>query len=149
MSGFLKWVFSKALHASSAGAVPPSPSMKSGQVYSFRTRPYSEFGSLETGRFAAIKILGTGDQHIIIAVLDGVWGDSPTVKEVHNVSILNEYRFAHAGRPAVFGVNREWWKPESDLDEFRFDHSNAIPHPDSGGEHGETCCSGGRRPSYS
>jgi hypothetical protein len=42
------------------------------------------------------------------------------MKAIQANSILNEHRFAHIGRPAVFGVNREWWKPESDLDKFRF-----------------------------
>ena len=41
-------------------------------------------------------------------------------------SIINEHRFAHTGRPAVFGVNRDWWKPESDLDEFRFVETQTV-----------------------
>ena len=90
------------------------------QIYSFQTRPSSEFGPPKTGRFAAIKILGVDDKHVAVAVLDGIWTDAPTQKEVRAASIIDEHRFAHTGRPAVFGVNREWWKPESDLDEFRF-----------------------------
>lgn len=100
--------------------------MEPGQVYSFKTRPYSEFGPANTNRFAAIKLLGVSDTHVVIAVLDGVWPHAPTVKEARAASIIAEHRFAHTGRPAVFGVNRDWWKPESDLDEFCFVGTQAV-----------------------
>ena len=120
MKGLLKWAFAHKPADPSAGASSLPISMEAGQVYSFQTRPYSEFDSAETGRFAAIKILGVDDRHVIVAVLDRVWPDAPTSRDMRGVSIINEHRLAHTGRPAVFGVNRDWWKPESDLDEFNF-----------------------------
>lgn len=119
MKGFFKRAFGGAPDHLGGGAELPT-SIEPGQVYSFQTRPYSEFGPADTHRFAAIKILGVDDKHVVVAVLDGVWPGAPTVKEVRAASIVNEHRFAHTGRPAVFGVNSEWWKPESDLEKFRF-----------------------------
>ncbi|BCA59342.1 hypothetical protein [Sphingomonas sp. HMP6] len=118
MKGLLKWAFARKLADPSAGSVPTS--MEVGQVYSFQTRPYTEFSPPATGRFAAIKILGINENYVFIAVLDGIWSNPPTVAEVRTASIINEHRFAQTGRPAVFGVIREWWKPASDLDEFKF-----------------------------
>lgn len=120
MRGLLKWAFGRKLADPSTGAISLPTSIEAGQVYSFQTRPYSEFGPAHTGRFAAIKILGADDQHVVVAVLDRVWPEAPTGKDIRGVSIINEHRFAHTGRPAVFGVSRNWWKPESDLDEFNF-----------------------------
>lgn len=120
MKDLVKWAFGRKLTDPTAGANSLSNSMEAGQVYSFQTRPYSEFGPADTGRFAAIKILGVDDRHVVVAVLDRVWPDAPTGKDIRGGSIINELRFAHTGRPAVFGVNRDWWKPESDLDEFNF-----------------------------
>lgn len=126
MRGLLKRVFRGGLDDPGMAAGPLPSSVGSGQVYSFHTRPYSEFGPAETDRFAAIKVLGVDKKHVVVAVLDGTWSDAPTLKEVRAASIINEHRFAHTGRPAVFGVNREWWKPESDLDEFRFVGAQAV-----------------------
>lgn len=120
MRGLLKWAFGRKLADPSTGAISLPTSVEAGQVYSFQTRPYSEFGPADTGRFAAIKILGADDQHVVVAVLDRVWPEAPTGKDIRGVSIINEHRFAHTGRPAIFGVNRNWWKPQSDLDEFNF-----------------------------
>jgi hypothetical protein len=52
--------------------------------------------------------------------MDRVWPNAPTGSDLRGVSTINEHRFAYTGRPAVFGVNRDFWKPESDLDEFNF-----------------------------
>jgi len=120
MKSFLKRVLRVTSDDPGIGTNPPPSSLEPGQVYSFQTRPYSEFSPPKTGRFAAIKILGVDDKHVAVAVLDGIWSDPPTLKAVRATSIINEHRFAHTGRAAVFGVNREWWKPESDLDEFGF-----------------------------
>jgi hypothetical protein len=116
----VKWAFGRKLTDPTAGANSLPNSIEAGQVYSFQTRPYSEFGPADTGRFATIKILGVDDRHVVVAVLDRVWPDAPTGKDIRGVSIINEHRFAHTGRPAVFGVNLDWWQPESDLDEFNF-----------------------------
>jgi len=119
MKGFLKRAFGRTSDNLGVGAELPS-SIKPGQIYSFKTRPYSEFSPTDTDRFAAIKLLGVDDKYVVIAVLDGVWSSAPDFNEVRTASIIGEHRFAHTGRPAVFGVNRDWWKPEIDLDEFRF-----------------------------
>ncbi|MBB3981438.1 hypothetical protein GGR44_001085 [Sphingobium fontiphilum] len=118
--GFISRVFGVTGGQRDDGPAPTPSSIEAGQVYSFQTRPYSEFGPANTGRFAAIKILGVDDRHVVVAVLDRVWPDAPTGSDIRGISIINEHRFAHTGRPAVFGVNRDWWKPESDLDEFNF-----------------------------
>lgn len=120
MKDFFKRAFGRTSDHARVKDEPPPSSIEPGQIYSFQTRPYSDFGPADTHRFAAIKILGVSGSHFVIAVLDRVWPEAPTVREIQATSILNEHRFAHTGRPAVFGVNCEWWKPESDLDKFSF-----------------------------
>lgn len=120
MIGFLKRVFGRTTAHSGAGEDTPSSLPIPGQIWSFRTRPYTEFSPSPTGRFAAFKIIGVSDNYVVIAVLDGVWPDPPTPSEVKTARVLNEHRFAHTGRPAAFGVLREWWKPTSELDDFGF-----------------------------
>jgi hypothetical protein len=80
-----------------------------GNVYSFRTSPFWEFAPTWTGRFAAFKLLGASDQQVVIAVLDGIWDQPPSLREADHASIICQDRFAHDGRRAVFGVIREWW----------------------------------------
>lgn len=122
--------------ADGAGHTSPPAQLAAGQVYSFRTSPYSEFAPPETNRHAAFKIVGVDPRYIAIAVLEGIWPTPPGLSETCKVSLLHEHRFAHTGRPAVFGVNREFWRPE-DLAEVRFvgvqpvereeaDHAEAI-----------------------
>lgn len=105
-------------------SLPEEPA--TGQTYSFRTKPYSEFAPPATNRYAAFKILGADDKYVAIAVLDGIWPVLPTLKEARATSIINEHRFAHTGRAAIFGVNRGWWQPEDELDEFRFVGMQAV-----------------------
>ena len=85
----------------------PSP----GNIYAFRTGPYSEFAPPETGRYAAFKVIGSSEKLVAIAVLDGVWAMLPSLDQAQAASILHEHRFAHTGRLAVFGVNAEQWTP--------------------------------------
>jgi len=99
-------------------AMPSAPA--AGQVYSFRTRPYSAFAPPETHRHAAFKIIGVSDGHIAVAVLDGIWPDAPGPRDVRSASQLHEHRFFHSGRPAIFGVNRGFWQPETDLESLRY-----------------------------
>jgi hypothetical protein len=89
------------------GADSASPLV--GDLYSFRTSPFSEFARAETGRFGAFKILGASERLLIVAVLDGVWPAPPSLKEARRAAILREHRFAHTGRLAVFGIEKEWW----------------------------------------
>ncbi len=124
-----------ASEASGDGSLPAQLAV--GQVYAFRTSPYSEFAPPETHRHAAFKIVGVDPRYVAVAVLDGIWPAAPGVKETRKASVLHEYRFAHTGRPAIFGVNREFWRPEEELAEVRFvgvqpvtaeeaDHAEAI-----------------------
>ena len=101
----------------SAHSLPAT--LEAGQVYSFRTRPFTEFSPPATGRFAAIRILGVNDEYVVVAVLDAIWLEPPTFEEVRTISTIIEHRFAAKG-PGAFGVPREWWTPVRDLDEVRF-----------------------------
>jgi hypothetical protein len=120
MKDFITRIFRGARHISGGEPQPLPSEPLAGQVYSFQTKPYSEFAPPDTARFAAFKVIGVADQHIAIVVLDGIWPEAPTIREVQSTSTIKEHRFAHTGRPANFGVNREWWQPEKDLQEFGF-----------------------------
>ncbi len=126
MKSLLKRVFGSKLSDPSAVENALPASIEAGQVYSFKTRPYTEFSPPTTGRFAAIKILGINDNYVAVAVLDGIWSNPPTSTEIGTTSIINEHRFAHTGKSAVFGVIREWWEPMRDLDEFTFVGSQPV-----------------------
>jgi len=88
-----------------------------GSVYCFRTAPYSEFAPQVTGRYGALKVLGSNGLYVVLAVLDSIWSKPPSLNDVRACDILREHRFFHTGRLAVWGVNAEWWKP-SDLHEM-------------------------------
>jgi hypothetical protein len=120
MIAFFEWLFGRMTTELGADSNLSPTSIDDGQVYSFRTQPYTEFSAPETNRFAAIKIIGTNDNYVAVAVLDGIWSKPPSFAEVQKSSIINEHRFAHTGRPAVFGVIREWWTPLTELDQFEF-----------------------------
>jgi hypothetical protein len=128
MKGFLKRVLGGAPEGLGEKTEPSPDSIEPGQVYSFKTRPYTEFGPAKTNRFAALKVLGVADTHVVIAVLDGVWPHAPTVKEVRATSVIDEHRLAYTGKPAVFVVMHDFWKPESDMDEFRLVGTQAVSH---------------------
>jgi hypothetical protein len=90
-----------------------------GDLYSFRTEPFSEFSPSETGRYAAIKVIGRNEHTIAIAVLDRIWTAAPSLRQTRWASILAERRFAHDGRLAVYGVDTKWWK-SADLSDLAF-----------------------------
>lgn len=125
MKNFIARIFNCAARETEDETNALPATVAAGQVFSFKTRPYSEFSPPATDRYAAFKILGA-DEYIAVAVLDGIWTEVPTLKEARTASIINEHRFAQTGRPAVFGVNREWWKPADDLDELRFVGTLAV-----------------------
>lgn len=89
-----------------------------GSVYSFRTSPLSEFAPLETGRYAAFKILAANQTQIVVAVLDGIWSTPPSLAVARKALIVREHRFAWTGRLAVFGFWVAWWVPDA-LTELR------------------------------
>ncbi len=81
-----------------------------GDIYVFRTEPTSEFSAPETGRWAAIKVLGADKHLTVIAVLDKIWNARPALAEARNASILREHRFGWNGEQAVLGVNAAEWR---------------------------------------
>ncbi|CAN5646500.1 hypothetical protein BH10PSE5_BH10PSE5_04090 [soil metagenome] len=87
----------------------PSAGPTVGNVYAFHTTPTNEFGAQDTERWAAIKLLGTNEGLIVVAVLDGIWNSLPSLEKVKRVPILKEHRFAFTGRLAVFGVIADSW----------------------------------------
>lgn len=107
-------------------SLPSEPA--AGQLYSFRTRPFYSLAAKPTNRYAAVKILGVSADHVIVAVLDGIWATAPTLEEARTKSILKQHRFAHTGGPAVLGVNCGWWTPESDLEDWNFVGITEVSH---------------------
>lgn len=51
---------------------PPPSGPDKGHYYAFRTKPYNEFAHPETGRYAALKIIGSSNEMVTVAVLDGI-----------------------------------------------------------------------------
>lgn len=102
------WV--KKLFGGRAGAATgPRESPAAGEIYAFRTAPLSDFAAPETGRFAALKILGVSEELVVLAVLDGIWGTRPAPQEVGRCAILTQHRFSYRGQAAVAGVYRGAW----------------------------------------
>lgn len=88
-------------------AIPAKPDV--GQIYAFCTRPLYAFSAPETGRYAAIKVLGVSDMIVVVAVLDGIWQSHPSLAQAERARLLTQHRFAHTGRAAVFGTDRKAW----------------------------------------
>lgn len=82
-----------------------------GEIFSFKTQPYSEFAPEETGRFGAFKVIGRDSRLICIAVSDAVWLNAPIISEVILTSILREDRaiWVWGGKICAFGINKDWW----------------------------------------
>ena len=80
-----------------------------GSVYFFRTLPYSQFASPVTNRYAALKALGSDESCVVVAVLDSIWSEPPSLNNVRDCALLRQYRFSHRGSVAVWRVNTEWW----------------------------------------
>jgi len=127
MKGFLGRLFRSARAepdadsrgvADGPGSIPKSPA--AGQVYSFRTAPYSEFATPDTSRYGAFKVLGADDKHVAVAVLDGIWPTAPKTSDIRTALILKEHRFNWNGKAATFRMNRDWWKPEDHFQELGF-----------------------------
>lgn len=119
MRDFLSRLFPSKGH-NDVAPLPIPASSSPGQVYSFKTQPYSEFAPRETGRFAAFKVLGVNEQVVVIEILDGIWSNAPTLKEARKAAALRENRLSHSGRISNFGVLHEWWQLENDLNQVAF-----------------------------
>lgn len=79
-----------------------------GDIFSFRTSPYSEFSAEPTGRYAAFKVLGSDKNMTTVAVLEGIWTSHPSFDEACASPILREPRFLRKSL-AVFGFSTGWW----------------------------------------
>jgi hypothetical protein len=53
-----------------------------GSVWSFRTRPCTEFSPPDTGRYAALKVIEATPRLIAVVLLDGVWNAAPDLEAV-------------------------------------------------------------------
>lgn len=87
-----------------------------GAIYSFRTKPLSQFASPETGRYAAFKVVDVTGDLVVLAVLEGIWTSPPDLEAVGHRNVLRERRFegikgavSGGGRMAAFGLWSEFW----------------------------------------
>lgn len=87
-----------------------------GDVYGFRTLPYTKFAPLETGRFAAFKIVSISDEHIGVVVLSGIWNRYPSLREVTGADILRENRFSWNNKVAAFSTLLKNWNEVTRFD---------------------------------
>lgn len=110
----MKRFFDKLLGGSSGDA---AESPAAGEIYAFRTAPFSSFAAPATGRYAAFKILGVEEGLVAVAALDDAWPARPTLAEVRSAPMLREHRFSFDGCLAVFAVHYERWQPEDALDQ--------------------------------
>lgn len=85
-----------------------------GQIFAFRTTPFTAFSAADTGRFASLKVIGVSPSIVVVGVLDGVWTHRPILEEAHACGILLEHRFLYAGRECTFGVLSDWWRDARD-----------------------------------
>lgn len=87
-----------------------------GDVCSFRTSPATEVSPRETGRYAALKMLGIARDGIAYVVLDGIFSAHPTLEQASKLPWLRRTRFTSKGDPAC-GIAYVHW--ENDLQDFR------------------------------
>jgi hypothetical protein len=86
---------------------------QAGDLYSFHTSPATEFSSLETGRYAALKIMGFKKHSMCIAVLDGIFDHHPSFSDAGDLSVIRNTRFRFQGEPACCFVGidmRIFWR---------------------------------------
>jgi hypothetical protein len=81
-----------------------------GTVLSFRTAPFTRFSPAETGRWAALRVIGASPPIIAVLVLDGIWTARPSLAETAACGILRERRFSLRREPAIFGLQPPDWK---------------------------------------
>lgn len=82
-----------------------------GSVWSFRTRPCTEFSPPDTGRYAAFKVVGRTEYVIVIGVLEGVWARPPALEEVACCGIIQTgFGKDENFEPACFGIFWHGWR---------------------------------------
>jgi hypothetical protein len=106
---------------------PNGGGYQAGGIYSFRTSPASEFSPKETGRYAALKVLGVKDGGVYYVILDGVFDRHPDMADVSQLAWLNQTRPGGAGRPACRCSDLTW---KNKLEEFRYVGSVALSKAD-------------------
>jgi hypothetical protein len=99
---------------------------QAGDIYSFRTSPMSEFSPKETGRYAALKVLGVMSGGVYYVILDGVFDHHPTLSEVSQLPWLNNTRPRRPG-PACRCSDLTW---KNDLREFQYVGSVTLSKAD-------------------
>jgi hypothetical protein len=99
-----------------------------GDFYSFHTSPATEFSSKETGRYAALKVIAVKDNVLCIAVLDGIFGDHPAMKDVENLPVIRERRFAYQEKPATVFIGADSDNP---LEDVKYLGTGVISSPDA------------------
>lgn len=87
-----------------------------GMLLGFRTEPLSEFAPPETNRYGVIKVIGSNNSNIVVALLDGVFDQMPNSDEVRNLEILRQTRLNFDNKVAVLGVLRDFWDPKQLLE---------------------------------
>lgn len=111
-------ILSKILPTFQSRSDNQRPTVEIGEIYSFKTKPFSEYAPSDTDRYAAIKVIGKNSSLVAVAVLDGIWSSKPGTEDVSGAGILREHRFLHNGSAACFGVQNFQWTPSQILSEF-------------------------------
>lgn len=96
---------------------PSGRGFMAGDIYSFHTLPIGASTLKETGRYAAIKVLGVSEETAVYVVLDGVFDHHPDLAQTADLPWLYRTRFAHRGDPACHHVPLDW---ENNLADFRY-----------------------------
>ena len=81
--------------------------LRPGDVCLFRTSPINSFSKPATGRYAALRVLTVGD-HIVYAVLDGVFTERPDLGQAVHSSVLRNKRFNFKDTPALHSTSPSW-----------------------------------------
>ena len=99
-----------------------------GDAYSFHTSPATEFSPSDTRRYAAIRIIGSKNDAICVAVLDGVFDQHPVLSDVRHLSVIKSRRFRFQGDPACCFVGIDY---ENFLQDIRYVGSCGVSQADA------------------
>lgn len=98
-----------------------------GDVYTFKTHPFTEFSEQNTNRYGAFKIVDVKDEVTPIVVLDTVGlGIPPTLDQILQSSVLIEKRFAFSEKPEPAAGNMFTTGYKEELLELKF-LANIVP----------------------
>lgn len=87
------------------------PYPMTGEIYTFRTPPATEFSVPETGRYAALKILHADSKLFVVATLKGIWPSPPLLTDLYAAEILVG-RYYWQNDLACWGVwADDGWRP--------------------------------------